>query len=397
MSQGLGVLEACVEKDVLTEDDLWGQHSPSLWRAETFRGPSYFYPVYQFEEYYSYSILELIQLKRRLVLDPDVYRQVQNDNFLYCPPDRLIDQEIRRIGGPIPNQRRLRSQAKAIAAIAKAMVADIARVETKHSGFTNFILCGGKDSLNLLLLPWQNPTVVVSAAPNFPLVRQFIRDNRLELDVVELVDGVSDEEKDLVALANGCRMTLKHLRWVSSLRSLAAQQAGMSIFWGGGMGDSFLTPYWKSYRCSARNHALFGLTQKPLSSWPWSKRCGDERMFETCWHEGAAFQGVSLGVMREVTSTLVLSAYFGPEMLNVLTALDVPRVVTEDIRPRLGQQLLGRPVIYPSTNPRPPVSEVWNDYYQAPRFLDLLKDQGIEVVASDTNTAFDQEDRFDRN
>ena len=42
--------------------------------------------------------------------------------------------------------------------------------------------------MNLLLLPWKNPTVVASAPPNFEFVKEFVRENQLDYEVICLQD-----------------------------------------------------------------------------------------------------------------------------------------------------------------------------------------------------------------
>ena len=70
-----------------------------------------------------------------------------------------------------------------VARITAALIHDTRKVESELPGHTNFVLCGGRDSLNLLLLPWTNHTVALSAPPNYELVRRFVRENGLDVEV----------------------------------------------------------------------------------------------------------------------------------------------------------------------------------------------------------------------
>jgi hypothetical protein len=64
------------------------------------------------------------------------------------------------------------------------MCADISLIKAGQPEFTNILLCGGKDSLSLSLLPWKNPVIVARAPPNYDLVRAFMADNYLSFDVI---------------------------------------------------------------------------------------------------------------------------------------------------------------------------------------------------------------------
>jgi hypothetical protein len=59
-------------------------------------------------------------------------------------------------------------------------------IEADHPGFASILLCEGKDSLNLSLLPWKNPVIVASASPIYNLVKAFTTDNDLSFDVISL-------------------------------------------------------------------------------------------------------------------------------------------------------------------------------------------------------------------
>ena len=42
------------------------------------------------------------------------------------------------------------------------MITDIERAQAAHPEVTHVVLCGGKDSLNMLLLPWRRPRSLLS-------------------------------------------------------------------------------------------------------------------------------------------------------------------------------------------------------------------------------------------
>jgi len=49
--------------DKLSEYDIWSEHGPMVWEAEKFSSTPFFYPVYKYKNYFSYSFLNLVILK----------------------------------------------------------------------------------------------------------------------------------------------------------------------------------------------------------------------------------------------------------------------------------------------------------------------------------------------
>jgi hypothetical protein len=228
----------------LGEGDLWTTPGGPVWKAERFEGRPSFYPVYRYRDYYSYSPLSLILLKGSLRLDPQLARRVQQPGPTYCSSTRTLDLEIERVGGPPDPRFEIRTPEAYAEALAVAMQRDVERIERANPGRTQVILCGGRDSLNMLLLRWSNPAVVLSAPPNFESVRRFVVENDLPFQVLPLSDE-NDSLCDLEILLNACRNDLQHCRWGPALRAFAREHDGEVVFWKGQIGNLLMTPQWR--------------------------------------------------------------------------------------------------------------------------------------------------------
>lgn len=360
----------------IDEDDLWQTPGPVVWQAERFRGPPpMFYPVYRSGDLYATSPLPLIARHGALELDAEFARQV-GSSVRYLATNATIDRRVRRVGCPELSTLELADPREFIAAIAAALRSDLARIEARQPGLTNLVLCGGRDSLNLLLLPWQNPVIAVSARPNFPLVQQFVKDNRLAIDVVELVDHDASLLDSEIAV-NACRIGLDHVRWVAELRQLAARFERRAIFWVGALGDTFTTPKWRSYNHSlalARLRALPGLRGLTATE------AGQGLFSWTSYYRGGMWQGGNMSLLKEITDALVLSAYHGPAMRAVLARVDLRGAVPRDIRPEIGEALAGAPVVYPTSNPSPAPSSFRKRRSHVAAFVEVLARHGIRTA-----------------
>ena len=105
--------------------------------------------------------------------------------------------------------------------------------------------CGGKDSLNLLSLPWENPVRVLSAKPDHLLVQEFIHRNGLPYHVRELRN--EGDCRSMALLANCCRCDPDTINWLSELSQETRQHNHNVVVWMGSMADAWLTPGWRGY------------------------------------------------------------------------------------------------------------------------------------------------------
>jgi len=271
--------------------------------------------------------------------------------------------------------------------MATAMIADIHRIEERNPNGVNILLCGGRDSLNMALLPWKRPTLIYSALPNFPLVQQFVADNGLKYEVRELKELDVPRTSVGESLEGLGRVDLQHFRWTGQLRQVASEEGTGAIFWKGQLGCVLLTEFWRRY-------LLYPRTAKGVTMWAWRRmvkgrtnvvvRAIDHATAKdlgcALWEKGAAVQGVHMGFLRAFCDCLVLSAYHGPNVQRVWQNVDLARAAFVDLRPTIGKQLLGRQVKYPVTNPGgPPKASERAGLHRIEVLTAALREAGIAV------------------
>lgn len=376
----------------LTEQEMGLDRKHEIWKAPSFSGQPNFYPVYHWNGYYSYSPLHLIRQKGELRLNPQAKPLGQSDAFRYCLPHRFIDLEIDRIGGPPAFRPTITCSNEYARRIAAAMRWDVEEIEAQLPGSQNVILCGGKDSLNLLLLPWKNPTMVASSAPNFQLVQQFIFENDLDFEVIELLDEAPDLNREI--LANCCRNNLEHCRWSAHLERIARESKKPTVFWKGQLGDVVMSEKWQKYPVydvtTIQGHGSAPSWIRRLKKIASPLRRFSRRVHqptrppqtpihEALWFRGAMYQGAHMSLIRELTGGLVLSGYHGPRVQEVIASVDFERAVSVDVRPLVGQELKGEQVHYPDSNPTPPPSPYRRNCSDVGSFMKALKAIGIRV------------------
>ena len=198
---------------VLNENIVWQTHDTLIWQADKFEGMPSFYNVYRYGDYYSYSILALILLKNNIKLNQAAIDRINQIRFANHPANYTIDSEIVKIGAPHKCCFDITDKDEYCALMADALIKDIAIIESKNPGKTNLVMCGGRDSMNLLLLPWKNPIVALSAEPNYPLVCDFVKNNNLNIEVRLLEEHQDDEALQSEILEACCRANLMHWRW----------------------------------------------------------------------------------------------------------------------------------------------------------------------------------------
>lgn len=235
------------EVDVLTEEDIWSKHGNVIWKSNRFSGDPSFYPIYKWNDFYSYSILALILKKNSLALNDGVNQYIENRELAIIPDNLTIDREITRVGKPHDFSYLIGNVGEYCEKITKALKQDVKDIEDNNPGYLNIVMCGGKDSLNLLLLPWSNPVVALSAEPNYKLVCEFVRSNDLDMKVEKLEDLYDEDMLEDEILEACCRADLSHWRWGIHLRKIVQKHSQKVVIWKGQLGDVYMSPTWKSY------------------------------------------------------------------------------------------------------------------------------------------------------
>jgi hypothetical protein len=371
--------EPAQECELLTEATLWAQHGPAIWKPRRVDLNPSFYPVYRWRDLYSYSLVALILKKGHLDVNPRPLRAALRPGFQYWGGNDTLDNEIFRLGRPHASATHITSPEAYAERLATALCEDIAAAERLHPAYTNTVLCGGKDSLNLLLLPWQNPIVALSAAPNFDLVCQFVAQNRLSVEVQRLDDRADSEVQEEEAFLGCCRTDLAHWRWGTHLQQIARERGPHSLFWKGQVADLYTTPKWKAFIEPPSKLAVYPRkAYKRLGKYlptALNQRIGrilQPGVIRSTWTRCAALQGSHMEFLRELTGCLFLSAYHGPSVQRVWCEVDLASAAQSDMRHLIGRALAHREVVYPNTNPAPPPSSFRAGLGSPARFFALL-------------------------
>jgi len=378
--------ERTVECNVLHDTDMVLRHGPIIWKASAFTGIPHFYPVYQYEDMYSHSLLALILKKRRLVLNNDVLSLTKETGFTCVMSNQVLDKEITRLGSAHHCGFSITDVDVYAQRIAEALRQDMITVENANPGFTNVVLCGGSDSLNLLLLPWKNDTVALSAEPNYQHVKSFVEQNNLNIRVMKLEDELDPDELNDEILEGCCRVDLAQWRWGGALRRISREMGGKLIYWKGQAGDLYMSTTWMAYMHPIKPAQRFlrRVYRKTNHYMPNGiahaiGQAMQPSVIEATWNRTASFQGSHMGFIREIAGCLTVSAYHGPNVIKVWEEADLASVARNDMRPKVGKLLLGRNVIYPPKNPGPAPSTIRLGLSSPERFLDLIKKTGIEI------------------
>ncbi len=376
----------------LTENDIWtSQTEENVWHAKKVNLNPSFYPVYKWQDYYSYSIYALIKLKGSLLVNEQAVNYIDDSKYDVIPSNITIDREIERVGGPHNCSFKISNVNDYIEKLHNAIIKDVKFIENQ-SQKTNVILCGGKDSLNLLLLPWKNKTIAYSAKPNYELVKQFIVENNLNIECFELIDK---ENVQLLAdekLENCCRADLTQWKWTGHLVEIAKAHNHQVVFWKGQLGDLYMDETWKRYIFPANRPKLFALKVfKKLSKYLPSQLNTyighriQPSVIKASWNKSATMQGSHLGFLRSLTNCLVLSSYHGKNVQNVISNADLSKVANTDIRHLLGNKLARRVVIYPNSNPGPKPSVFREGISGLDEFMAQIVKQEISIVKNQVN------------
>lgn len=366
---------------------MWQAHGAYIFQSES--PPSIkptFYPIYRYQDLYSFSILPLILCKNSFVINESFVSRYLGTDSDVAGADMTIDCEIERLGEPAVLDQSIKNRDQFASELAEAMQKDAQQIFDLNPGKCHYVLCGGKDSLNILLMDWRAPVVALSAQPNFPLVKNFVKDNKLDIEVQELKDHEPAEGLAREIAEASCLVDLENWKWTEHLRRISEAHFGEVVFWKGQLADVSLTDYWRSYTSSSNKlYKNFRKGYRKLSRL--SPTLMDYILFnhaisdlqKSIWERGAVAQGAHLGFLRSVCDALFVSAYHGPEAAEVMRKADLRRLSSADLRPGVGRCLLGRDVHYPSKNPAPSPSYFRTDKRTVAHFMEALESLGMDL------------------
>lgn len=349
----------------------------------------HFAPEYRYKGKTYLSPLEIIKKKGFLNVNSDSFEIINHPNFLFCPPNLLIDKDIKRVESCWTFKKVITDQNIFISDIATAMKEDALFIEKMYPDHTILALVGGKDSMNMLLLPWKNPVIVASAEPNFPLVKEFLLKNGLKYELIKLEDETNLlPEKEI--LINCCRLNLEHCRWTGHLNQISEGLDKKIIVLKGQWGDNLFTHKWRrndylppAFHVNGLKNKIIAKIQnkeKNLKYFISHDKFMQEFFFKNLWYESAHWQGVHMSFLHEYLGVPVLSMYHNEKVMGVITNTDFEKVVTSDLRKQIGEKLIGRSLFYPDANPSPPNSLSRKGLSGTKYFIEMIQKINIPVI-----------------
>lgn len=211
-------------------------------------------------------------------------------------------------------------------------------IENEFPDYNHVVLTGGKDSQLILLAPKVHDSRwnVFSSEPNAPLVKRWVSDNGILINRIYEHDGKNEETgADLSAkiVAGDLYSNPRHMRWLPTLKRIGAELGGKCFFWAGTLGDTLMA-FHKSYHRGTLND-----------------------FYAMQFARGASWQGNAHQVHKNFTGFACLSPYHSKEIWdNVFFRYDYESLSAgSDLRGKVGEALAGRTIIWPDSNPSPPL------------------------------------------
>ncbi|QDT08361.1 hypothetical protein [Planctomycetes bacterium K23_9] len=373
---------------VITNTTLWLSGSNEAVSADQFVCDSDLLPAYQLGDRYSTNPLSLVRETGELHLRRDYIQKHHLSKKGYTLRDGIADVRLKMHTRPVVGTQ-VSEDMPVNDEVTRANLEDFARAvqlgvqsfEERFPDANHYIMVGGKDSLNLLLLDWQCPMTAVSAEPNYPLVKKFVEDNRLDVKVVRLEDPAPRPDPEM--LHNFGRLDMEHARWLTHLQQFVDAH-DRTVLWSGLVMDIVLKQDWRRIikrptnalnrpiqslaRNNAATHKLLpvGLGYRTRLAQAISNRC-------------SLLQGSNGSLLQSLFNCHALSPYHLPEVLPAMSRWDILGI-DRDWRPDLGQLWLGKPVIYPEANPGPVESTVRGPQNSGSEFLRVVEESGLKIV-----------------
>lgn len=376
---------------IISNTSLWLSGSNEAVSADQFVCDSDLLPVYQLGERYSTNPLSLVRETGELHLRRDYLRKHHLSKGNHTLRDGIADTRLRMFTRPVVgtqvseesdvNEEVTRSKLRDLA---DAIQLGVRRFEERFPDATHYIMVGGKDSLNLLLLDWKCPVTAISAEPNYPLVKKFVQDNELGIEVVKLEDPAP--RPDLEMLHNFGRLDMEHARWLTHLQQFVDSH-DRTVLWSGLVMDIVLKHDWRRIVKRHTNAITRPIQSVARNNAPTHKMLPlglgyRMRLAQAISNSCALLQGSNGSILQSLFNCHALSPYHLPEVLPAMSRWDILGV-DRDWRPDLGELWHGRPLIYPEANPAPVESKIRTPLNSGPDFLRVVQEAGIKIVEAD--------------
>lgn len=225
-------------------------------------------------------------------------------------------------------------------------------IEAAYPHKKHVILMGGKDSQLIALVPKLCPENwhVFSAEPNYPLTREWLAQNRIEVAALHRHDGSNEEtlaEFKRKVIASDLYTNLIHIRYLPTLEELVQGFGGACIFWLGSM---------------PRRASLYDGSHRKADLPP-----RDRQFFNVHMNTFPGWQGNIHQTYSNYLGCPFFSPYFLPEMWSAVYSHLEPSIIPTgaDLRGTLAERLAGRRITWPTSNPGPAPYEYWYVWFDS--------------------------------
>jgi hypothetical protein len=228
-------------------------------------------------------------------------------------------------------------------------------IEAANPKKKHIVLMGGKDSQLISLIPKLNEDnwYIFSADPNYPLIKDWVAQNDIRVRKIFAHDGKNEESLSdfkRKVVCSDLYTNLIHVRYLPTLEKLVRDFEGECIFWLGSM---------------PRRASLYDAShRKPESP------ISNDQFFNVHMNTFPGWQGNIQQTYSNYLGCPFLSPYYLKEMWFELYAHLDPSIIVsgQDYRPRLGDLLAGRKIVWPTENPGPAPYQYWYFWFSSYRY-----------------------------
>jgi hypothetical protein len=222
----------------------------------------------------------------------------------------------------------------------------INEIEAAFPQKKQIVLMGGKDSQLISLVPKLNEEnwYVFSAEPNHSLIKEWVAQNKIHATKIFAHDGKNEERMadfKRKVMCSDLYTNPIHVRYLPTLERIVNDFDGECMFWLGSMP-----------RRASLYDASHRKPEAPISN---------EQFFNVHMNTFPGWQGNIQQTYANYLGCPFLSPYYLKDMWFELYAHLDPSIIVsgQDYRPRLGELLAGRKIVWPTENPGPSPYEYW--------------------------------------
>lgn len=214
-------------------------------------------------------------------------------------------------------------------------------IEKKFPQHSHIIFTGGKDSQIICLVPKLNKEKwhIFSAEPNFPLVREWLKENNIHVNTLFTHNNINEESVEdfkKKVICGDLYTDPRHNKWLPTVKKIAEKFNYKCIFWSG---TQTMPP--AHFYIGGRHGRNF--KRHPL------------KFFNDHFNMTSPWQGNTHQIFKNFIGCLLISPYHSREIWEELYQHYNPSAVKEgmDLRFEIGERLFGKPVKWVKENPAP--------------------------------------------